>query len=180
MRNKLIKGLIVLLIIGTGYFLAERAGMFLPGWIEWNTKIIEEDLDGDGIVETVELGHKRIKIYKEQSLLFESEDWKVSDVLTGDVDHDGETDLIFIIWNRSNFGRSHPFFEENDTGSWYQHLYVYNLRDNELHAKWMSSGLRPNIARLEISNEGELYLTDPENTVSVWAWIDWGFEKISQ
>lgn len=150
-------------------------GWFLPSWVSRNEKEIVMDLDGDGRSENIVLKSRHLSV---NGVQVTDSLWTVTDVFADDIDQDGTADLLLLVWNRTDFGDHHPFWQEKDTGHFYQHLYIFTYTENRLKPKWMSSALHPNIQEMKISPEHTLLIKDPQGEDSEWAWRGWGIERI--
>lgn len=168
--------LIFLIIIGTvGIFFGRYHGLFLPGWIEWETDHITLKNNNE-----IYLENKRIAYQRGNDLLWESpKEWKVSKVLVADIDEDGSDEVMMLLWNRGDYGDYHPIWIKPDKYSYYQHLYVFNITDNQLERQWMSSRLLPQIKKLDLGENNTLIAVDPYDNQTIWKWMSWGFTAIN-
>ena len=115
----------------------------------------------------------------EDNLLWQTDsNVKVSDYLTGDIDHDGRPEILLLTWKRGSYGNHRPFWVEKDTWHFTQHIYIYELYKKSVRPVWMSSALEFNIREWVLNENGVLILTDPEGTDTRWAWISWGLKQI--
>lgn len=160
-------------------FYLYKQGFFLPSYIQWNTKTIEEDCNQDGYIETIQLQNKHVTIQFEQSKYSFDSHWFISDIALKDMDQDGTKELVMLVWNQMNYGDYTPFWEENDTFSFSQHLYLFTIQEDSIHSKWMSSRLRPNIKEWKINEDASLSLLDPDGEWTQWIWNQFGFERIN-
>lgn len=53
---------------------------------------------------------------------------KVQDVLSCDIDGDGNDELILLCWKSGRFGKYRPFWIEQDEKEWSQHILYTNIQ----------------------------------------------------
>ena len=153
-------------------------GAFLPRWIVWEQKTF---LDQSGTYE-IELNRKSIRVLCSDAVLWTSPDTiKVQDALCCDIDNDNLDELILLCWKIGRFGRHKPFWVEKDEQNWSQHIFVYEMQENTIRPKWMSSyiGFQARSMRTngKAAPASRLWLTDLDGTISSWFWDSWGFTK---
>jgi hypothetical protein len=113
------------------------------------------------------------------------EDWHIEDVIEGDFNNDGDTDVGIYLWKVGNYGYSLPFWENSNDTSYKQHLFIF---EEDGSAIWHSSNLPyHNIKTIltDINGDGEnelIVLEKPydkaKTTVAVWKWDEWGFVNL--
>ena len=143
-----------------------------PSWIIWNDRQL--DITAEGKEYHLEIRDRTVTVNGEQAF---DDDWKAAEMIECDLDEDGEADILFLMWNHMDFGDHHPFWLEKDEETLNEHVYIYNLRDGYLKPKWMSSYIDPKIKKIS-TEKNIIYVTDPEDEESVWAWIGFGIERI--
>ncbi|MCM1101209.1 MAG: CapA family protein [Clostridium sp.] len=165
-------------------------GVFLPGWIVWDSGTWE----GQGGAYEISLQRGRVRVTKSDiegdakggasrdPLIWTSPDGvKVQAVLSRDIDGDSREELILLCWKIGRYGKYRPFWVGQDERKWSQHIYVYEYGEGEIRPKWMSSYIGQDVVRMETGNRGtsfeHLLLTDPEGMVSSWVWNSWGFTR---
>ena len=128
------------------------------------------------------------------SALWQSEDgWYVEDFRLGDVDGDGNAEVLFTPWKSYSFGPNHPARMKNDDPAVQCHLFLYTVRGGHMKSVWCSSGLPRPIYAFELSLDGEKnpvasgavlrtvegrYREDfsrGEGREYVYVWRGWGF-----
>lgn len=173
--NDLKKPIIALAVIISSVIFAVclyNQGLFLPGWITWKERTSE--FEGG----TLSLKNRTLTWQKDETILWQSEPgWLVSDYAVSDFDSDGREEVLFLLWRKGNYGSSHPFWEEPDTDSFFQHLYIFESDRNTLKRQWMSSALLPQFH--DWSLEGtKMHVTDAYGESSVWIWQGRGVTRI--
>lgn len=103
--------------------------------------------------------------------------WHVQDFLTCDIDRDGSTELLLLVWRRGNYGPSKPFWVKRNDTSWSQHIFIYNRQGDTFVPQWMSSQLRPKVARWAVQGTDTLFILTPDGTETLWQWGQWGLVR---
>lgn len=103
--------------------------------------------------------------------------WHVQDFLTCDIDRDGSTELLLLVWRRGNYGPSKPFWVKRNDTNWSQHIFIYNRQGDTFVPQWMSSQLRPKVARWAVQGTDTLFILTPEATETLWQWGQWGLVR---
>lgn len=175
MKRKFLIGITVILISCiTGFFLWWK-GCFLPSWITWKDQRVSEDFDQDGRKETVLLKKNHLILKRGEKDLSETPDrWKISEMYTGDIDDDGIVEILVLAWRHGDYGAYHPDWVKHDTIRWSEHLYIFEIKDDQIKAQWMSSKLNPQIQKLKVNQDGSFTCTSPEQKKSVWKWQGYG------
>lgn len=164
--------LLIVITISAIVYLRHK-GFLLPGYVTWQ----ERTLSSDGF--DIILSKKHLKVYKESVLVWESDSSvKVQDVILTDVDRNGMTEMTVLCWKKGRFGRSKPFFEEDDTSVYSEHIYLYDLLDEKPGPKWMASDIGAIVLTLESPNGYILVTHEKEGGTSEWQWNGWGFTKV--
>lgn len=180
--NKILKrGITTIVVLAFIIFLLYTMwnnGCFLPQWITWESKSL---YDGSNQYEIV-LKNKKVSIeYKSIEIWESPSNVKVQDILLLDIDNDNIEEILLLCWKRGRYGKHKPFWVKEDEQSWSQHIFVYELLDDNIKPQWMSSylGLDVNEISSEISTKKFLVLTDLERKTSYWVWDSWGFTRVS-
>ena len=105
------------------------------------------------------------------------EEWRVQDALAVDVDRDGITELVLLSWRQSNFGTSTPFWKENDTTTWTQHLFILRPTATELQPVWMTSDMGMEVSEIH-AQDGRIEIVERDGTHSLWEWLSWGLTLV--
>lgn len=108
-----------------------------------------------------------------EPLYLSPDDWCVQDAIAVDIDRDGQTELVLLAWRQSNFGSSSPFWVQNDTTSWTQHLFIMRPTNTELTPVWMTSDLGMEVVGLH-SQDTSIELVESDGTRTLWKWETWG------
>lgn len=155
------------------------------------------DLDGDGAAEEYCLANHFLSIREGEKILWRSPpDWRIDNLALGDINNDGQANMVITLWKTGSFGPVRPFWQEAEDRSYKNHLFVYRLTDNVLRAVWCSSDLDRPIVSLTIRDvegdglnelvvqEGEYRKVAGERyapaswapvRTTVWQWEEWGF-----
>ncbi len=172
------------------YFLWKR-GAFLPGWIEWNEKTEEhtftdfpgmyEDPNREAFVESsfVRLQNRKFSLSDpDGNILWETDkEWRVSDYILDDIDHDGEDEVVILFWRRGSFGPSKPFWIEKDEKTWSQHIGIYKYdakRKDRMDPIWTSSRMGIKAKEIYLDENEYLHIITPEGKDTLWFWNTWG------
>lgn len=154
-----------------------RETLFLPAWAEWRSAQLA--CGADGAPERIELSGGRVRVYSGGEPVWETEKHiRVQDVLWGDIDHDGEGELMLLCWRRGRYGKHRPFWVEKDEKSWSQHIYLYDWTENGIRPIWMASDIGLDAAAWRFDEQERLVITERSGAVSRWDWLSWGLERI--
>lgn len=191
-KNTFFKAIVVIImaLVCTGALLSAlwKGGCLLPGWIVWRDRSVSDSSGQYGIV----LHGKKAEIIYDNSVIWTSpEGIKVQDILSGDVDNDQEDELVLLCWKIGRYGRSRPFWVEDDKKEWSQHIFVYEYDGAGMKSKWMSSYIGQDVAEISLYSRGQgsgmgqgtvsrgdvLLLTSPAREITAWVWDSWGFAR---
>lgn len=171
-----IGGILVMILI---LFCLWWKGLFLPSWINWKETEVTEDFDQDGKPETLTLQKKRLILKRDGKTLYETpERWKIVSISIGDIDQDNVKEILALAWRHGDYGAYRPNWVKHDTIQWREHLYIFEVKDNQIKAQWMSSKLNPQIKSLRLNKDGSFTCVSPENQKSVWQWHGYGVYRI--
>jgi len=154
----------------------------------------------DGYIYALENGV--LRVFRETEEIWQSDDsWYVEDFRLGDVDGDGNADVLMSLWKSYSFGAYSPQRMENDDASVRCHLFLYTVRADSRRAGgrmkqlWGSSNLPRPIYEFELTMDGERtpvasgavlrtvegrYTEDFSRTEArgfVYVWRGWGFAE---
>jgi len=155
-------------------------------------KFIEQeiDLDNDERLENIILRQNMVQVLRDNKLLWKSDpNWQVEDVVLADFNQDNQIEINMSLWKEGSYGKDLPFWLEENTKEWGNHLFVYGMKDGKIKPVWCSSTLDAPIKEMiaeDINgdNKSELITLEgnydnPENEwgnyLSIWSWNDWGF-----
>lgn len=172
---------------GAVWYLLWHSGVLLPRWIAWNSTTASA-LSGQY---EIVLNAKSVRVLHENAVIWTSPDGvKVSDILSCDIDRDGEEELILLCWKRGRYGEYRPFWVDKDERKWSQHIFVYDYAPNtaasadshrEIRPKWMSSHIGLAVKTMTwdagTARAGSLLLTDLDGKITGFVWDSWGFVK---
>jgi hypothetical protein len=153
-------------------------GGLLPGWILWEKS---STLNAAGGYE-ISLSDRSVHVVCDGESIWDSpQGVKVQQVLSADIDRDGEEELILLCWKRGRFGEHKPFWIKKDERGWSQHIFVYQYAGDEIRPMWMSSQIGEDVVSMACvgkkSGERLLCLTDRMGDNGYWRWGSWGFAK---
>lgn len=159
--------------------------------------IITRDSDNNGQLETYQLADDRVTVESDQAVIWQSDpSWMVTDLAIGDVDHDGQEEMLLVLWKHGSFGTSRPMWMEGEDKTYSNHLFVYRLVAGRMKPLWCSSAIEYPIRHLQIQDHDgdgrqELLVTEgppagPFYSIrsqfyqnqTVWQWQDWGFALV--
>ena len=178
---------------------AWHKGAFLPRWIIWQEKVeiygfSETDTENtDEKLWTNEskdesnlnqlkfiLKNKRLELDKDNTVLWTSpKDILVQDFLWCDINHDNKAELVILCWRIGRYGNAKPYWVENDEHTWSQHIYIYELRDNEeIHPIWMASDIGMDVKDWSFDDIDRLVITETSGRRTSWDWVSWGLSLV--
>ncbi len=178
---------------------AWHKGAFLPRWIIWQEK---EEIYGFSETDTENtdeklwtnepkdesnlnqlkfiLKNKRLELDKDNTVLWTSpKDILVQDFLWCDINHDNKAELLILCWRIGRYGNAKPYWVENDEHTWSQHIYIYELRDNEeIHPIWMASDIGMDVKGWSFDDIDRLVITETSGRCTSWDWVSWGLSLV--
>ena len=174
MKQKIGWFLYVVVLAGVAVPLLWALGVFLPSGNDRSETVSFAD---DTAV-SLTLAHGHFTASGENASAWKSDPgWRVQDYLTMDIDRDGATELLLLVWRRGNYGPSKPFWVKRNNTEWSQHIFIYNWQDGAPVPQWMSSGLRPQVSRWAAQPDGQLYILTPQGEETLWRWGQWGLVR---
>ncbi|MBQ7260059.1 MAG: hypothetical protein IJR19_01755, partial [Lachnospiraceae bacterium] len=164
-------------------YLLYSLGAFLPSWVEWESTSGSYLMGSEAADIVLEKKELHVFLNKESGLGAEEMIWssergyKVSAYRVGDVDHDGENELVILFWRRGSFKKHLPFWIEKNDNEWSQHIGVYNWKEDypyRLDPAWVSSKLGINIKNIELDGDGVVNVVSAEGEETRWYWRTFG------
>lgn len=192
MRKKSVAGLIVLLILICIYLLFY---IFRQKRFSLSQIIKFADLNNDSFKEEYRLQNGKLTVKQQGKIIWQSDkEWFIDSFVLADSTNDGVIDLNLSVWKPGNFGKSKPFWVEENDQSVKNHFFIFDLRDSQLKPVWQSSNLdKPNcqFSIVDINNdkENELIVIEGEykkpgecqgKYTAIWKWNGWGFSNQSR
>ncbi len=151
------------------------SGAFLPRWADWQSAEITKDLDRDGTEETFLLKNRRFYVKRGDETLYSSPLlWRVSNLFVEDIDNDGFSEMILIVWKHGSYGPHKPFWVKRDTIRFSQHVFIYRFRDGKVSSAWMSSDIGRKVKQSFVDAKNRLHLIETNDNETIWEWLDWG------
>lgn len=196
-KTKMYRWLLLLVIAAVAICIALIAAKVdsIPGWVSWETRM--EDLtvntqDSTAVVGKICLSKKNLIVTNaDDVIVFQTnKDIKVQDFLYTDVDHDGQKELVALVWKRGKFGKHRPFWIETDETNYSQHIFIYEVHDEynviltvkngDVTPKWFASDIGVKVKRMKVLEKNEsIILTESiDGTNTLWTWKSWGLEAI--
>lgn len=170
--------LIASLCCAAVFLLLWHQGFFLAAWQE---KTALCDLNSDGSTEKLVLKDRRMSVLQNGREIWTTDKgWETADFLIGDIDGNGRTELLLLVWKRGSYGSSRPFWVEEDERGYSQHIFIYRWKDGDLRPLWMSSRLRPEVRDWQMNAEGHLQILTSYKRETLWGWRSWGLERLDQ
>lgn len=148
-------------------------GLFLPSGKDSTETVCFEDSTSVSL----SLAQGRFTAAGDSNLWQSEAAWHVQDFLTCDIDRDGSTELLLLVWRRGNYGPSKPFWVKRNDTNWSQHIFIYNRQGETFVPQWMSSQLRPKVARWAVQGTDTLFILTPDGTETLWQWGQWGLVR---
>ena len=126
------------------------------------------------------LKNKRLELEKDNTALWTSpKDILVQDFLWCDINHDNKAELLILCWRIGRYGNAKPYWVENDEHTWSQHIYIYELRDNEeIHPIWMASDIGMDVKDWSFDDIDRLVITETSGRRTSWDWVSWGLSLV--
>lgn len=159
------------------------------------------DLDGDGQPECLELesGSLRITNCASENYWSSPQEWRVSEALAADVNHDGLEEAVLVVWRVFQpwpVDRFMPFggrilSHQNQEGQSCQVILI-GWKDGRLREIWAGSALANPISNLraaDLNNDGliEIAVLEadydskvPGGRITVWRWVGFGFSLLDR
>lgn len=148
--------------------------IFLPDYSKPVTKTLRDA--ERGIVVRQELRY--VEVYSDEEVVWSlPHSVKAQDCLLADIDHDGIEELLILCWKRGRYGEHRPTWVKHDEINWSQHIFIYEITDNNVRPKWMASDIGMNAASWKFS-KGVLSIKDTDGIITEWIWRTWGLEKL--
>ena len=176
----LLAGAVTVVLAGVGLVALWDAGSFLPSWVSWEERETSCDLDLDGAEETVVLAGKALTVVDGEASCESDGGWLVQDVAVGDIDRDGAPELVSLVWKRGSFGEHRPFWVEDDSLEFSQHVFIHRYANGELQPVWMSSALGIEVKNMNLDDGQRLLLVGPDGHQTLWAWGSWGLTLVEE
>jgi poly-gamma-glutamate capsule biosynthesis protein CapA/YwtB (metallophosphatase superfamily) len=161
------------------FALGGRALLTPPGWVTWQEKeICDEDL------KLVVKGQKAalFPAGEKTSPAWESDrSLKVQDGFLADVDRDGDTEMVLLLWKRGRFGQHRPFWISSDEKTFSQHIFIYDVNESgTVKNKWFASDIGRDVLRMKLMKEDPaIFLTETGNgECFLWAWESFGLKVL--
>lgn len=121
-------------------------------------------------------------LWQGTKLIFTTDkDKKVQDFLWTDLDDDGYSDLILLLWKKGRYGKARPFWIKDDEKSYSQHIFIYTFNpEGKVKEKWCASDVGPEIRRMKLNDDNPRILMTQraDGGTDMWTWQSFGLKKI--
>lgn len=165
----------------------------IPNWCSWEEKQIQIDQTKKLVLE-----NKKVRIIEGEDVFWElPDDVYVQDALWFDIDGQNKqqdaneailsdgilseaNEIVVLCWKKGRYGEKSPSWidEDFEKDIFSQHIFVYNITEKRVRARWMSSYIGTEVKTMN-NMENCLILKSPEGNETEWKWKSWGFEKIN-
>ena len=173
-RFFLMIGIAAVCIAAIALYFGFQQRHLLPLWIQWNHVTIREDS-----LPQISLENRTVTVQQDGSILWQSgDDIRVQDILTCDIDHDSQQELLLLCWKRGRYGDNRPFWVTEDERNWSQHIYIYDCSTDGVTPIWMASDIGMDAAAWRFDPDQRLVITDTNGQQTAWDWISWGLSNI--
>ena len=169
----------------------------IPSFVSWNDKAwssseYEPDFDESadeaiseigayaGAPDEIILKDRTLTVINNGKTAFTTEDLNVQDFLFGDIDYDGNGELMILCWRIGRYGTARPFWVKDDEKTWSQHIYIYDWTGSEMKAEWMASDIGMDVAGWSFDRVDRLLITETSGRITRWDWVSWGLSFIEE
>lgn len=160
------------LLLGLAFALWQGGWLLAP----WRAKTAKLQT-ADGAFE-IALAARTVTLRTDGHTVWQTEKgWRVQDFLVGDLDHDGGSELLLLLWKRGSYGSARPFWVQHDDFSYSQHIFIYEEKEGTWKPQWMSSALKPRVRAWAFLADGSLSIETAQGEATVWGWRSWGLER---
>ena len=169
-----------------------------PTWVDYVKK---SEQAGELVLE-VEGGKASLNYQNDDAFWTSPSEYKVQDGFLTDLDRDGNTEMILLVWKRGRYGKHRPFWITSDENNYSQHIFIYNVGDGakegtdgneplhdratseEVSQKWFASDIGAYVNRMKLLNEGSatseavLLTEDRDGNCALWHWESFGLKTM--
>lgn len=151
----------------------------VPRNLLWNSS---ERVAKGGI--TGVLKNKRLKVISDDlGVIWTSDkDHRIQDFLFADLDGNGRTEVILLLWKRGIYGKERPFWVlDNQDDRYSQHIFIYEISEKkEVRQKWCASYIGEEVTRMKLmeQNPGILLTERISGDSTLWMWKSFGLKSI--
>ncbi len=176
------KRVVITAALGAAVLIAAALCIYIlsdyPHGVKWKSFTL--DLSGG---RSLTLSGKGLKLLSDEEPYWQTEeDWLIEDVIVTDINRDGDTELLLLLWKRGRYGRFRPFWVEEDEDGWSQHIFIYSLPEGTEAPKqlWCASDLGRIVKSWELAEEKPwlLILHDDRGERTLWIWESWGLKNV--
>ena len=173
-RKIWILGIAAVCIAAIALYIGYQHRHLLPLWVQWNSAEIHCDDDLQ-----IQLQDRTVIVRQDQIPLWQSDkEVQVQDILSCDIDHDAQQELLLLCWKRGRYGNSRPFWVTEDETNWSQHIYIYDYSIDGVIPIWMASNIGMDAVEWYFDSIQRLVITDTDGRKTAWDWVSWGLRNI--
>lgn len=138
------------------------------------------------------LSNGKVTLSSGDCVIFETDkDILVQDAMLMNLDRAKGDELVVLCWKRGHFGKHRPFWIKKDTKAFVQHIYIYDIRDQNVSAgqndsksekeivvkpKWMASDI--GLKAKSMDKDGRfIVITDTKGVKTKWYWESFGLTR---
>ncbi len=168
-------------IAGAAVFFAMggRALIAPPGWVSWQEKEAgDENL-------TLLVDEKRASLFLEgdrsSPVWVSDKTLRVQDGFLADIDRDGDTEMVLLLWKRGRYGKHRPFWIDADEKTFSQHIFIYDVGESgSVRNKWFASDIGQDVLRMKLLKEDPaIFITETlSGECLLWAWESFGLKNL--
>ena len=122
--------------------------------------------------------YRAVVDFSNHQLFWESpRQWKVENILLGDVNNDNEPELVLTLWKYGRYGSDLPFWQKQNINEWGNHLFLYQIEGDFIRQIWGSSTIKNPINEIALlkTTSGNKLVVLAYDGLSFWQWDEWNF-----
>ena len=158
------------------FLLTGCAHPVVPDWVIWNEKTESLPVNPGLFEGEITLKDKQLSYQADHAVWNTDAEWLISDFLIDDIDLDGWPEVLVACWVKGQYGDAHPIWEDPQKKDYTQRLFVFDIKEDHLDAQWMSSEMKPQFRKWEVSDH-TLVIEDLQGNASLWKWEGRGFVR---
>ncbi len=156
-----------------------RLGKGIPLHVRWNET---KRYTGSGIAGILKNKKLVVTLPGGEKLWESGKEYKIQDFLFSDLDGNGQTEIILLLWKKGIYGKARPFWiTDNEDDRYSQHIFIYEIsEDNEVRQKWCASYIGEEMTRMKLMEQNDkILLTERiSGNSTLWIWKSFGIKSI--